>query len=212
MSLSDFTTLELAQAHSLVVGRMVSPDMVISMLTEHDSALTLEELAKTNAKAAGFWLALNGGAVTEYNVLTGSPIGMKHQALLTYLVSVNAVTQAFKNAVVAYGNKITYPYADATEADFDEANDTGETIVLPQNNSQHVLIVATSVQPRKPTDLIVQHRFGADSLSLTEWHDCGTVRNVYYTQLTYKTMIPASPTAYRELRLVSPLSLGVSVL
>jgi hypothetical protein len=212
VSLLDFTTLELAQSHSLIVGRMVSPDIVISLLTEHDSALTLQELAKTNAKAAGFWLALNGGAVTEYNVLAGSPIGMKHQALLTYLVSVNAVTEAFKDAAIAYGNTLTYPYADVTQEDFDEANDVGETIALASLNVQHLVTVKVVNKPRKPVSMAVQQRFGQDNTDLTVWHNVGNILNVEYTQATYSVQIAKSPAAYRELRIVCPLTLGTEVI
>lgn len=218
MSLLDFATIEQARTHSIVVGRMVSPDMVISMLTEHDSALTLEDLAKTNPKAAGFWLALNGGAVTEYNVITGvaGSTGMKHQALLTYLVSVIAITQAFKDAVIAYGNPITYPYANATQEDFDEAHDAGEVVALMSHIGQHNIRVYTSVKPRKATTLDIEHRFGTGATNLTSWHKVGSVLNVFYpTTLTgapyISGQIPATSAAYRELRLVSPLTLGVTV-
>lgn len=137
LKLNDFATIEAARTHPEVVGRMVSPDMVISMLTEHDSALTLEDLAKTNPKAAGFWLALNGGAVTEYNVITGSYVGMKHQALLAYLVSQRAVTQEFMNALIVYANPTVYPHARKTELDFQLAHDTIKRVALDQNKYEH---------------------------------------------------------------------------
>jgi hypothetical protein len=210
MSLSDFATLALAHDHPETKGRMTSPDMVVSLLTENDSVITLQDKAKTDAKAAGFLLALNG-AVTEYNLITGHAIGDKQQLLLTYLVYIRAVTPEFKNAIILYANPVTYPHATATQTDFDEANDAGETLGLNQNNSQHVITVSITTQPRKPTSLKIQHRFGSSAADVTEWHDCGTIQNAFYTQRSYQTMIPASPSVYRELRLVSPLTLGVSI-
>jgi hypothetical protein len=215
MPISDFETLELALAHSEVKGRMTSPDMMVSLLTEHDSTLTLLEIAKTDTKASGFLLALNG-AVTEYNLITGSVVGDKHQLLLTYLVSINAVTQEFKDALIVYANPVTYPHANATQEDFDEAHDPGEVIALPSVIGQHSIRINTTVQPRKATTLTVQHRFGTDADTLTDWHTVGSVLNVFYpTTLTgapYSSgQIPATAAAYRELRLVSPLTLGVSL-
>jgi hypothetical protein len=218
MSLSNFLSLEAANIYTLVKGRMTSPDMVVSLLTEHDSTIILQEAAKTNMKAAGFLLALNG-AVTEYNLITGEAgsVGMKQQLLLAYLVSVGAVTQKFKDAIISYANPVTYPHATATQEDFDEANDAGEVIALPSVMGQHSIQVNTTVQPRKATTLTVQHRFGPDADTLTEWHTVGSVLNVFYpTALTgapYSSgQIPATAAAYRELRLVSPLTLGVTVL
>jgi hypothetical protein len=210
MSLSNFTTLELAHSYAETRGRMTSPDMVVSFLTEHDSTLTLLDLAKTDIKTSGFLLALNG-AVTQYNLITGNIIGDKHQLLLSYLVSIGAVTQEFKESIILHANPVIYPYAIATQEDFDEAHDAGELITLNQNNTQHVINLTINKQPRKPTNLVIQHRFGLSVADLTEWHDCGTVQNTYYTQRSYQTMIPASPSVYREMRLVSPLTLGVSI-
>jgi hypothetical protein len=120
MSLSDFATLAEAQAFAVVKGRMTSPDMVVSLLTEHDSVISLQDKAKIDAKAAGFLLALNG-AVTEYNLITGHAIGDKQQLLLTHLVYIGAVTPEFKNAIILYANPVTYPHATATQADFAKA-------------------------------------------------------------------------------------------
>jgi hypothetical protein len=125
MSLSDFATLALAHDYPETKGRMTSPDMVVSLLTEHDSVISLQNKAKTDTKAAGFLLALNG-AVTEYNLITGiaGSVGMKHQMLLTYLVYIEAVTQEFKDAIIFYANPVTYPHATATQADFAKAKGT----------------------------------------------------------------------------------------
>jgi hypothetical protein len=217
MSLSDFATLALAHDYPETKGRMTSPDMVVSLLTEHDSVISLQNKAKTDTKAAGFLLALNG-AVTEYNLITGiaGSVGMKHQMLLTYLVYIEAVTQEFKDAIIFYANPVTYPHINATQADFYEANDAGEVIALPSVKGQHSILVNTTVQPRKETTLIIEHRFGTDATNLTGWHKLGSVTNIYYpTALKgapYESgQMPATKAAYREIRLVSPLTLGVSI-
>jgi hypothetical protein len=127
------------------------------------------------------------------------------------MVDATIMTEAQKDTLLALALKSTYPYAEATQADFDEAKDAGEVIGLVQNNSQHLITVNITTQPRKPTSLKIQHRFGSSAADVTEWHDCGTIQNAFYTQRSYYTMIPASPSAYRELRLVSPLTLGVSI-
>jgi hypothetical protein len=216
VSLRDFTTLALAHDHPETKGRMTSPDMVVSLLTENDSVITLQDKAKTDAKAAGFLLALNG-AVTEYNLITGHAIGDKQQLLLTYLVSIGAVTPEFKNAIILYANPVTYPHINATQEDFDEANDAGEVIALPSVNGQHSIRVNTTAQPRKETTLIIEHRFGTDAANLTDWHNIGSVQHVFYTTALkgapyVSPQVPATTAAYRELRLVSPLTLGVTVL
>ena len=125
MSIYDFPTLKAWQEHPEVIGRMISPDMVISLLTEHNSTITLEAFSKTNTKAAGFWLALIG-SVTSYNVITGNSIGDKQQLLLSYLVSIVAVTEGFRQALIAYANPTVYPNANKTLLDFKIAKGTIE--------------------------------------------------------------------------------------
>jgi hypothetical protein len=151
MALSDFETLELARDYAEIVGRMTSPDMVVSLLTEHDSTLTLQDLAKANTKAAGFLLALNG-AVTEYNLITGHAIGDKQQLLLAYLVAINAVTEAFKTAIIEYANPTVYPYANKTELDFQLAKGTIERklISLPFENGKCIIVTTEDCEPHTP--------------------------------------------------------------
>ena len=152
MSIYDFPTLKAWQEHPEVIGRMISPDMVISMLTEHDSALTLEELAKTDTKAAGFWLALKGGAVTEYNVINGvdGSVGMKHQLLLTYLKAVGAVTEGFRQALIAYANPTVYPNASKTEHEFQIVKNTVKLVPVTSNKGYVVIELGADVQQHNP--------------------------------------------------------------
>lgn len=123
MTLSDFETLASAKVYQQAQGRMVSPDMVISLLTQHDSVISLKLKAETDDKAAGFLLALSG-SVTDFNVMTGHPVGDAQQLLLTYLVAIGAVTQSFKDTIIAYASPIIYPFINATEQDFKKAKGT----------------------------------------------------------------------------------------
>ena len=151
MNLEDFDTLKLAQDNPVIVGRMTSPDMVVSLLTEHDSTLMLLDKAKTDPKAAGFLLALNG-AVTSYNVITGHPIGDKQQLLLAWLVNIEAVTQGFMTALIAYANPTVYPYANKTELDFQLAKGTIERVKVTQpfERGECVIITTADCEPHTP--------------------------------------------------------------
>lgn len=111
-------TIETAIEFSEAAEKMLSPDAVVSLLTEYDSVLSLQNKALTDDKAAGFLLALNG-SVKEYNVMNSHTIGVKQQFLLGYLASVGAVTESFKNATIAEANRTTYPFTDIAQADFD---------------------------------------------------------------------------------------------
>jgi hypothetical protein len=153
MNLEDFDTLKLAQDNPVIVGRMTSPDMVVSLLTEHDSALMLLDKAKTDPKAAGFLLALNG-AVTEYNAITGKigSVGMKHQSLLAWLVHIEAVTQSFMTALIAYANPTVYPHANKTELDFQLAKGTIERVKVTKDfeRGECVIITTADCEPHTP--------------------------------------------------------------
>lgn len=119
--LNEFDTLEDARAYEYNQERMISPDMMLAMLSQYDSVLTLQEAAKTNHKAAGFLLALQG-SVTAYNLMNGHPLGMAQQANLNQFVAGGVVTQGFADAAINYANNnITYPYANKTLVEFNNA-------------------------------------------------------------------------------------------
>ena len=105
----------------------------------------------------------------------------------------------------------TYPYANTTQVEFDEAKDTGEEKVLPSNSTQYTATINIITQPLKPIDIVVEQRFSKDGVDWTEWHSVGAFRNVYYPQRSYEASVPKSPAAFRELRAVSPLTLGCEV-
>lgn len=119
--LNEFETIEDAKAYQYNQERMISPDMMLALLSQHDSVLTLQEAAKTNHKAAGFLLALQG-SVTAYNLMNSHPLGMAQQANLNQFAIDGVVTQAFADAAINYANdNITYPYANKTLVEFNNA-------------------------------------------------------------------------------------------
>jgi hypothetical protein len=217
MNLLPFTTLALAQVHPETKGRMTSPDMMLAFLTTFDLVHILDTPAENpntpvTKEAKGLRKAFTFGS--EFNLIVGHPASQL--ALLTQMKDDVIVPQAFVDYCVAYANPVSYPNATATQADFDEAHDAGEVIVLPSVLVQHSIQVNTTVQPRKETTLIIEHRFGTDAANLTDWHNIGSVQNVFYpTSLKgapyVSPQVPATTAAYRELRLVSPLTLGVSI-
>ena len=212
MSLSDFSTLAEAQA-DFVLGRVNKNDFANHDAT-HDVELILDDtLALTIPaelrKVVRVFRKIINGLLDDPNV--GDTIT---QDALTALVatpdSICAYTQVMRDHLEDLSK--TYPHATATQEDFDEAKDVGETITLQANTGQHkVSNIAIATAPRKLTKLTIQHRFGDTAEDLTEWHDVASV-SVLYKQSTYSSgMIPASGSLIRELRLISPLSLGVSI-
>lgn len=119
--LNEFATIADAQAYSYQNERMVSPDMVVSMLTQYNSVISLQNQAINDDKAAGFLLALSG-SVTEFNVMDSHPVGQAQQQLLEYLVSQGAVTFEFQQAMLGYANVTVYPYQSTTQEEFEQAN------------------------------------------------------------------------------------------
>lgn len=81
--------------------RMISHDMLVALLTQHDSVSSLQ--SSNDEKAKGFWLAVSSG-VREFNVMNSHPVGQLQQQLLSHLVDINAVTQEFSDAAIEYAN------------------------------------------------------------------------------------------------------------
>jgi hypothetical protein len=216
MSLSDFATLAEAQAFELITDKLqVGSGQARGFFVSEGIWTTLRQIQGdiTNPlfALADAVIVTASDASSFFGLDTTTAEGLGNLAAANTMVATGLMTEAQKVTLLALALKSTYPHTTATQEDFDEANDAGEVIGLVQNNSQHLITVNITTQPRKPTSLKIQHRFGSSAADLTEWHDCGTIQNAFYTQRSYYTMIPASPSAYRELRLVSPLTLGVSI-
>jgi hypothetical protein len=211
--LSEFGTLVAAQTHPDYQGKMISPDMMLAFLTGFSLVSILDTVAErastpNTEEAKGLRKAFSFGS--EFNLIIGHPASQV--VLLNKMKDDNIISQAFVDYCITYANPVTYPYADATQEDFDEAHDIGETVAAPINFFQHLLTVKVANKPRKPVSMTVQQRFGEDNTDLTDWHNVGTILNVEYTQATYSVQIAKSPTPYRELRIVCPLTLGVEVI
>ena len=131
MKAQDFDSVELARIHKEPTKRMASPDMIISFLTKHDCVTSLQ--TSTNEKAKGFYLALLAG-VQEFNLMNNHPIGQAQIQLLSYLVSVNAVNQAFYDEAFNYCNYTNTPFVNLTKHDFDKAKgNINKTLVTVEN-------------------------------------------------------------------------------
>jgi len=206
--LNEFDTLAEAQAYTYIDEKMASPDMVLSLLTEYDSTLILESKSYTDPKAKGFMMALNG-SVSEYNVMNSHPVGQAQQALLGYLVSIDAVTQEFSDALIAYANQEKQPYEFTTQAEFD-LNQI-EEYLLPDSTADKTYTLSITSSAPKATQVKIMQQVGNDENDLTEWHQVGQFSNVHYKQYKYKARIPATDLAIRKLKLVSDYTLGLSV-
>lgn len=202
--LKDFSTL--AEAKAYTYERMVSPDMVLALLTLHESTLTLDSASYTNAKAKGFLMALQG-SVTEFNVMNSHPVGQAQQSILASLVTDQAVTQGFADALIDYANK--KPYAAATQEEFDATRP--EEFALPDSTEQKVYTLSFTTNPVGTAQVQIMQRYGQDVNDLTEWHPVANFHNVKYKQDTHKVQIGACNHAVRQLKVVSNQAIGMSV-
>tara|TARA_R110000868_G_scaffold244061_2_gene500205 strand:- start:601 stop:1227 length:627 start_codon:yes stop_codon:yes gene_type:complete len=206
MKLSDFATLAEAQAYTETKGRLVSPDMVLSFITSFglvDGLITNPTTNESKAVQAAFQFG------SEFNFIDGSPTSIV--PILDILIAEGLANVELKTTLVAYANPITHPFADATQAEFDDAKDPGETLALPANSAQHKSIINIATQPNKSINIVIEERFGPTVDDLTDWHECGAFRGVFYTQQSYTAQIAASPAGIRELRAVSKVTVGMSL-
>jgi len=211
--LSEFTTLAEAQAYEYITGQMIHRDSMNGWLGQAGvykamKAVAADELNPFSDVMEAFLDS------EEYNFKQGTTTGDAHIALLDSLITgeptIGARLASIKPIVMARANVVSKPFEFTTQQDFDEAKDVGETITLPANTGQHKVLLTITTAPRKVTKLTIQQRFGDTTDDLTEWHDVASV-SVLYKQSTYSSgMIPASNSLIRELRLISPLTLGVS--
>ena len=217
MSLSDFSTLADAQAFELITDKkQVGSGQARSFFVAEGIWTTLRtiqaDIANPLFALADAVIVTASDASSFFGLDTTTSEGLGNLAAAQIMVDAAIMTAIQKDALLALALKSTYPHATATQEDFDEAKDAGETITLQANTGQHkVSNIAIATAPRKLTKLTIQHRFGDTAEDLTEWHDVASV-SVLYKQSTYSSgMIPASGSLIRELRLISPLSLGVSI-
>jgi hypothetical protein len=115
MNLQDFNALEDAQAHSTTSSRMISPDMMLALLTKFGLINAIMQ-ANTD-EATALKLAFQFGS--EFNLMNGHPASVKD--MLDKMVLDGLATQYFVDYAVSYANPLLYPFLDATQQDFDNA-------------------------------------------------------------------------------------------
>jgi len=131
MQLKDFDTLDSAKAYLAPVERMISHDMIISLLTQNNCITSLQTSA--DEKARGFYLAVLSG-VREFNLMNSHPVGQAQQALLTHLVNVKAANQDFADACIAYANSTRRPFKGSTKHDFEVAKGVVNRVEITPSN------------------------------------------------------------------------------
>lgn len=209
--------LDAAKLHPLTTGVLIHRDSMNSILAIAGIYVRFKEIAiEANHPFQNLIAAFLDS--TEYNFKQSekpSSTGMRQIAALDAIINANIDVSvplaSIKPAIMAKANQITYPFANTTLQDIIDERDSGEVVSLPINNAQHVLSMSITTKPSKTISVKVQQRFGADNTDLTEWHDCGSFVGVNYTQQTYKSQIAASPAPYRELRAVSDITIGMSI-
>lgn len=216
MNLSDFNTLAEAQAPVITDKKQVGSGQARGFFVSEGIWTTLRQIQAdmTNPlfALADAVIVTASDASSFFGLDTATAEGQGNLAAAQTMVDAGIMTEVQKDALLSLALTSTYPHATATQEDFDEAKDAGETITLPAKTGQHkVEGITIDNQPRKLTKLTIQQRFGDTAEDLTEWHDVASV-SVLYKQSTYSSgIIPAANSLIRELRLISPLSLGVVV-
>jgi len=216
MNLSDFNTLAEAQAYKLITDKkQVGSGQARGFFVSEGIWTTLRQIQADIANPlfalADAVIVTASDASSFFGLDTATAEGQGNLAAADTMVAAGIMTEAQKVDLLSLALTSSYPHADATQQDFDEAKDAGEPITLPANTGAHKVSLTIATAPRKLTKLTIQQRFGDTAEDLTEWHDVASV-SVLYKQSTYSSgMIPASDSLIRELRLISPLTLGVGV-
>lgn len=214
-TLSDFTTLAEAQAHTEMtdkkqVGSGQARGFFVSSgiwtaLRQIQSDMTHPLYALADAVIV---TASDGSSYFGMDSSTAE--GQGNLAAAQILVDAGVMTEAQKLELLSKALTVTKPYENTTQEELDEAKDVGETLLLPANNAQHKPVINITTQPSKPITIAIEQRFGSSVDDLTDWHECGAFRGVFYPQQSYTAQVAASPASVRELRAVSKLTVGMS--
>ena len=219
--LKDFDTLADAQSFSVTTYTKITAGQsmqyfgmngILSLLESNTANTTVINLSATVSTTVGDLCktVLASATGTGFASDPNTEDGYANRGAAQLLLGAGIFpSQAIVDGFWAKGTVTTYPHANATQTDFDEAKDTGETIELTDNPTQHQVKFKIATSPSKPTSIVIEQQFGDTLEDLTPWHSVGSV-SVQYKQSTYKLMVPASTTAIRKLRAVSPLTLGLS--
>jgi hypothetical protein len=222
-SFSEFNTLTEAQAYEHVAYSKITAGQssqyfglsgMLDALESNSADPTPLQISATMTTTVGALCrtVLNSAKGTGFAADPATVDGANNRGAAQLLLVAGVFpSQPIVNGFWSISETKTKPYEFKTQAEFDEAKDAGETLALPSNNDFHTAKINITTQPSKPIDIVVEQRFSKDGTDWTEWHSVGAFRNVDYPQRNYEASVPKSPAAFRELRAVSPLTLGVEV-
>jgi CheY-like chemotaxis protein len=137
MLLEDYETLAKAKLHSVIIGKLVSPDVMLSYIDGYE--LT-EQLLENPTTSQGKIVKASFQFGSEFNFILGHPLSVG--VALDKLVSDEVVPQEFADALISYANPITYPFVNKTEQDFQIAKGTIQR--KPVTVSQGFCTITTS--------------------------------------------------------------------
>ena len=216
MSLQDFDTLAEAQASEQVsdkkqVGSGQARGYLVGIGVWKTLRTIRDDLDHPLSDLADAVVITAADASSYFGLDTETTEGQGNIASIGVFVSAGILTEEQADGFLNLALSTTYPYANATQVEFDEAKDIGETITLPANTGEHKVKLSIAKTPSKVAKLTIQQRFGDTPDDLTEWHDVASV-SVLYKQKTYSSgIIPASGSLIREMRLISPLTLDIEL-
>lgn len=208
--LSEFTTLAEAQAYPETRHVVLNANDMGTIFDKHPGTLTALEAVENDNETIKIFLNLFRSGGGRFDFRTNTEDGQQLSGKLDQLIAAGVISQAFADDVIAAANPTSKPYKDITQAEFDYAQP--EIVALHQNNAKHYLNLNIANDAVTPVTVEVQQRFGPDDSDLTEWHRVSQFSpQVKYKQMTYQGVVSPAPAAYRELRVVSPVTLGLTV-
>ena len=205
---TDFTTLAEAQAYTY--QEMADVADVITYLTSIGKYSKLKDIAAdsdpTNILRDAADACIDT-LLTKQNLMVNDP-GI--QTMIAGFVSGGVLTQDQADALIALGPTVT-PYADKTQADWEEVTGSAETTIpLLPNPARHQLTLNITADAPKKHNIRVEQRLGDDANGWTPWEEVTAFRNVQYKVLSYQTTVPSSPVS-RELRAISTYAIGATI-
>lgn len=110
--LHEFNTLQEAQAFQLKGQRMISPDMLVNILTK------LGAFTKLTTEGTEASVALNAALQfgSEFNFIEGHP-----SSITSLLSEFRYMDDTIKQTLIGYANPVSYPYKETTQEEFNEA-------------------------------------------------------------------------------------------
>lgn len=205
-----------AQAHEVQTHKLIHRDTMNGLLAKFKLYMTFKAIAADNSNPfqnefAAFL------ASEEYNFKFNSNTGLAQIGMLDLIIAakdqnpaltaLSDAVSALKPVILSIANPVSSPFENVTLADIEYHRQ--EIVELGALDVDGITFnIANTAKDR--TNIVIEHKFGADANDLTPWRPIAN-RVVLDNQETYYIRIGDSPTAYRELRIVSPVTLGLSV-